>query len=397
MSIETVKVNMLGDFSIEWNGAVIADTENRSRKIWLLLAYMIYNRSRSISQEELSELLWNDGGSDVDPRGAIKTSFFRVRAMLDGLGKGTGRTLILNDKGNYYWNPDIPVRLDAECFEEFVNKAHKAADEGEMLDYYQQALDEYHGGFLHNMQMDFWVMPLNAYFSNAWLETTLTAIDLMEKRQLTDSTVALCREAVKREPYNEDLSLHLMKNLLEVRDTKGIAEEYARISEQLNDMFGIQPCDEIRAIYRKAQSTLNENGVSFDIIYDQLQEQDAERGALVCDYDFFRVLYHSAARSIARSGDVVHIALFTLQPAEESLSKSSLSRAMDNLQDQLRISLRSGDSVARCSGSQFIVMLQQANFENCNMVCDRVVRAYKKQYPHSPARPVFSVRPIKPL
>ena len=44
MCITSLKVNMLGGLSIQSGGAEINDSDNRSRKVWLLLAYMIYCR-----------------------------------------------------------------------------------------------------------------------------------------------------------------------------------------------------------------------------------------------------------------------------------------------------------------------------------------------------------------
>ena len=54
------QVRMLGTFSIRKGDQEINDGDNRSRKIWLLLAYMIYCRTRTISQDELVNLLWSD-------------------------------------------------------------------------------------------------------------------------------------------------------------------------------------------------------------------------------------------------------------------------------------------------------------------------------------------------
>lgn len=57
MATDALRVCMFGEFSLSMNGQTINDSDNRSKKIWLLLAYMIYFRSRGISQEELIELL----------------------------------------------------------------------------------------------------------------------------------------------------------------------------------------------------------------------------------------------------------------------------------------------------------------------------------------------------
>jgi len=58
--------------------------------------------------------------------------------------------------------------------------------------------------------------------------------------------------------------------------------------------------------------------------------------------------------------------------------------------------LRQGDVVTRCSISQMILMLPQANYENSCAVCQRIIKAFQRQYPHSPAEIHYSVQPLEP-
>ena len=51
MEDSILQVRMFGNFSIRKGEQEINDNDNRSKKVWLLLAYMIYCRSRSITQE----------------------------------------------------------------------------------------------------------------------------------------------------------------------------------------------------------------------------------------------------------------------------------------------------------------------------------------------------------
>ena len=83
--MEALNVQMLGGFSISTRTKQISDRDNRSRKMWILLAYLIYHRHRIILQEELIELLWGEDEQGANPVGALKTMFHRVRMMLDKL------------------------------------------------------------------------------------------------------------------------------------------------------------------------------------------------------------------------------------------------------------------------------------------------------------------------
>jgi len=69
---------------------------------------------------------------------------------------------------------------------------------------------------------------------------------------------------------------------------------------------------------------------------------------------------------------------------------------MENLQALVLNSLRQGDVVTRYSASQLIIMLPQANYENSRMVCQRILKAFTRQYPHSPVDIQFSVHPLEP-
>ena len=101
MNEPMLQVQMLGKFAIRCGDRVISDDDDRSRKVWLLLAYLIFNRSRTFSQQELINLCWGDEEKTSDPNNALKSVFHRVRSTLDKLGDGMGRTLILRKVGTY--------------------------------------------------------------------------------------------------------------------------------------------------------------------------------------------------------------------------------------------------------------------------------------------------------
>ena len=101
----TLYVQMLGECSLSLGSVKIRETGNRSSKVWLLLAYLICNRSRSVSQDTLIEALW---GSDVDEhRGALKTTVWRARQMLQPLSPEN--ELIICKSGSL-WSRKSPRR-----------------------------------------------------------------------------------------------------------------------------------------------------------------------------------------------------------------------------------------------------------------------------------------------
>ncbi len=393
MTASTVTVRMLGDFSIRIGETEISPSDNRSRKIWLLLAYMIYYRNRPVSTRELIGLFWSEKDELVNPQGALKLLFHRARALLDTLGEGMGHTLIRYRDGTYAWNAEIPASVDFEQFEDLCKR--DMADDDTKYECAMRALSLYGGAFLPGLAGELWVVPIAAHYHNLYVETVLKTAAYLEQTGSAAECVSITRRAVHFDPYNEQLYMYLMRGLLALEDQEGAVAVYDEMSKLLLDRFGIMPSDDLRKLYRTAIRTQNHHALSADAIRTQLTEENAPCGALICDYDFFRILCHAQARALARSGNAVHLAVFTLT-GEGGASRAVVDRAVNNFESNLRQSLRRGDTVSRCSVGQFIVMLPQANYENGVMVAERVKKNFTQKYPHAAISLRFCVFPLEP-
>lgn len=395
MNGPTLQVQMLGQFTLRYGDRTISDSDDRSRRVWSLLAYMLYNHGRSFAQEELIHLYWSNGEKSADPGNALKSIFHRIRTALDKLQPGLGRLLIRRKAGRYFWNNVMPLSLDIEDFEAHFHAAEAAGDDDVRLAEYQAALALYAGDPLPRMTDEIWTIPIVAYYHSLYTRAAAGAIELLEKQERTAEAVALCRRAIHIEPYQEDLYEHLMRGLLRTGDMKGAMSVYEEMSEQLFAHFGVMPSETLRTLYRQATRTVNDRTLTMDEVCSQLAEPAPHGGAMVCEYDFFKILYRAEARSIARNGHSANICLLSVSGKDgEMLARRSLDPAMNNLQVLVQNNLRRGDAIARCSISQYIILLPQANYENSRMVADRLVSAFYRRYPHSPARLRYTVQPL---
>ena len=390
-------VKMLGGFSVTHGDRVIDDSTNRMRKVWLLLAYLIYSRNSHTTPDSFQSLLGGSNEDAADPNGKIKAMFYRARTMLDQLGERIGHKLIVRKGGSYAWDPQADTRLDIEEFDRLYDGAAAAQDEDERLDLYLKAAELYRGDFLPKLSMEPWVMPIHAYYHQRYLDLACQALSLLETRRDWDRAAQLCAATLKIEPYSETVYQHLMRSLLARNDRAGALAAYEEMSELLFSTFGVMPSDESRQLYRQAVRESESSAVPAGNVRDMLREPAGAKGAMLCEYDFFRLLYQVQARSIIRTGDTVHIALLSVHGlGQKALARRSLDTAMDNLQDIIVHSLRQGDIVTKCSVSQFIVMLPQANYENSCMVCQRILKAFSRQHPHSPAKITYTVHALEP-
>lgn len=396
MEMAALEVRMLGRFSITRGGREVGDGDNRSRKAWEILAYMIYFRGQTIPQEELLARFWGKNGKSVRPVNALKTMFHRIRTMLDALGPNAGRELVIRRNGAYAWNSYLPLRVDVDDFAALCKSAETGENEDKRLEEYRRALDLYAGDFLPKLSEESWVVPINACLHGYFVKVCRETVALLEKRGMTDEVIALCRRAVEIEPSEDDFYCHLMKGLIARGERREATGVYRGMRDLLFSNFGVMPSDEAASLYREAVRPLNDREISIDIIRKQLRETKPDSGALVCDYDMFKGVYRMLARSVMRSGDAVHLALLSVSGEKGTLSRRSREICMGNLLGLIRQNLRRGDVVARCSLSQYIVLLQQADYENSCGIMERINRSFARHYPHSPAQLIYAVQPIEP-
>ena len=63
---DMIHITMLGGFSIRRGDNRIDDSSNRMKKVWLLLAYLIYTRNTHTTQNNFLSLLRGAGNEEID-------------------------------------------------------------------------------------------------------------------------------------------------------------------------------------------------------------------------------------------------------------------------------------------------------------------------------------------
>lgn len=390
--MQPVYVRMLGEFSLTCGENSVSDSSNRSKKVWGLLAYLICNRGQFFSQQKLIDLLWGSDSDSSNPENMLRITLHRLRSILDQLWDGAGRELILRREGGYGFNPEAEVTLDCEQFEML------AATQGDgRLSAMEQALNLYKGEFLPKQASEMWIIPISTHFQNIHLLLTMEAAQLLGKAGRHKDAIRFCSAALDMNPYHEPLHQILMRELVAAGDRKGAVAVYESLNKRLFDDFGIRPNEQTRTVYRTAVHSPEDRTLPIDEVLEHLQEPESKFGAMECDYDYFKVLCYAESRAMERSGNATHIALLSLaHDAEKPLSKRSISRIMEQLSETLRTNLRRGDTISRCSVSQYIIMLPKANYEDSCMVCRRVLAAFNKAHPYVSVKINYMVQPLHP-
>lgn len=392
--MEQLYIRTLGEFSIQAGQNKISDHDNRTRKIWMLLAYLIFQKGHPVSQGKLIELLWGEEPSSTNPENALRITFHRARTLLNHLWPNAGKELLLYKDKGYAWNMEIPSAIDADRFDALCQPD---ADGTQTLTRLLEALDLYRGEFLKKQSSEIWVIPVSAHYHNQYIHAAIAASALLSAEDRHSEAVNICRAAIKSEPYQEQLYQILMQELAATGDQKGASAAYEALSKHLFDDFGIRPSEQTRAVYRSTALAAGDTILPMEEILEHLQEPELIAGAMQCDYDYFMVLCYAQSRDMERSGNVAHVVLLSATAGPDTpMSKRTLHRIMEQLGIQIRTNLRRGDIFSRCSTSQYIIMLPKANYENSCMVSRRVIAAFRRAHPHITVQLHYMVQPLTP-
>lgn len=383
----TVQIRFFGTFSISNGEYGISEDENRSKKLWKLLQYIVVNRKRRIPQEELVALIWDGSCAGENPMSSLKTMLHRVRNTLERLELMDPRKIILQKSGTYFWNNMLDYTTDADEFDELMQKiAEEPEDADRLLEYALRALELYRGVFLDGKYPDCdWAAEPAKRYHEAYIRTFETAASILAERKRYDELTAISERAAAIDNAQEPFHYYMLLSMIE----KGEVQKAVKLYEQVIDLFYNKirknPSDRMRELYRSVSKVTNGVEIDIGVIRDKLSgdkltEREGQGQPEFVEYDAFRYLYTAAKRFGSRSGSPYYLLLLTIHSAGSSFGLPSAKhqeRAISMLREMLGDFLGQGDFCTRYSVSQFLCVAYFASEEEASKTADRIVREFK--------------------
>lgn len=392
---EPLQISMLGGFSLAYpDGAAIDYQSNRSNKLWMVLAYLLTHRGKQITQDELIDILWAD--EDIDnPANTLKTLRHRLCSMLDELGGMPGKEMIRYNHGIYAWNEEVDCIIDIDQFSTYCALAEQEQNPEQKASYYLNAIEYYGGDFLPKLSSEMWVMSTHAYYHAEYLRVVKKCIALLQDTKRYYEIITVCRKAVAIEPYDEELHRELIYALVNTGAKQSALSHYEKVKETFYREFGLNLSEDLVELYKQIIAESNDYEVDLSIIKEQLQEEAAP-GAFYCEYALFKEIYRLMTRMLERNGQSVYLCLISVtdKNGKRIVNTKKQSEAAGKLRTSIQFSLRRGDVFTRYSVSQYLVLLSAINYENTEMVLDRIQANFKRDNPNLAVRLVKSSRPV---
>lgn len=380
-------VTMFGNFSIRQNDAdeevaVLSKLGGRSRRLWILIAYLIINRENGVSGSELIDLLWPDVDAS-NPQTRLQNNISRARAVLDNGSFDDPKDLIRFEDGLYWWAPDRETVLDVDIFEKAVRSLGNEITP-DKVDYALEVCDLYQGDFLAQATDEAWCTNLNIYYRSLFTSFALRLLDALKAEDRNSDIKRLCLKVIDLDPTIEEFNISLMEALIADGSPSKAIDHYEHIKTVFHDIYGVQVSPEIEVQRNIALEVMYGNKVSKHAILDYFKDIDLDDGAFFCNAVTFREIVQLHIRMLQRSGDTSQLVAIEFgSPNKANVATEKNIANMKRLEQVIQKTLRSGDPFTKMGRDIFLLLLPGANAENGGMITRRLIDKYHTEFPFS--------------
>lgn len=377
----TIQIRFFGTFSISNGDYIISEDENRSKKLWKLLQYIVVNRTRRIPQEELVALIWDGPDAGENPMSSLKTMLHRIRTSLERLELMDPRKIIMQKGGTYFWNNMLDYTTDADEFDALMHQISDEESEERVLEYALQALSLYRGYFLNGKYSDCaWAAEPAKRYHEAYIRTFETAASILASQRRYDELITISERAIAIDNSQEPFHYYLLRALVEKGETLKAMKMYEQVIDLFYNKIRQNPSERLRLLYRSISKVTN--GVELDIglIRDKLSGRTDEDKPDFVEYDTFRYLYTAAKVSGRRTSSPYYLLLLTVHATGTSYALPSTKhqdRAVSMLREMLGDYLSQGDFCTRYSVSQFLCVAHFESEDAAKQIADRMTKEFK--------------------
>jgi DNA-binding SARP family transcriptional activator len=222
-------------------------TTRRARDIFCHIATA---RHRRVDKDVLIERFWAD-----EEIATVEKNFHptisHIRKALNSRQSFKQNYLVFRD-GAYQLNPELIYSVDTEEFEAAITAAESAKREKDAKNFrahLESAHTLYRGEFMAGIYED-WAEDRRHYFREqiSRVLSALAKLSLSEKSW--SGALKFAQEALREDPYREDMHRLVMKALAAQSKPAAVKEQFENLRTLLKTELGVEPASETKKVYQ---------------------------------------------------------------------------------------------------------------------------------------------------
>jgi SARP family transcriptional regulator, regulator of embCAB operon len=246
-----LRIYLTGEVQVENGERLLRESQLGGPQGRFVLAYLVTERKRAVTQAELAEALW-PGELPASWTLALSAIVSRLRSRLGGIGLPRSH-VIGNAFGCYQLTAPGEIWVDVEAALSGVDAAEGALAAGNAQGAYGPSLiatTVLRRPFLPGQDGP-WVDDRRAALASSLVRALDCRVDALAANNEHVLALAHAREAVKLEPYRESGYRKLMRMLAASGDRAEAVRVYNQCRDLLDKELGVAPSAETESAYRE--------------------------------------------------------------------------------------------------------------------------------------------------
>lgn len=386
-----LKVQMLGGFSMTWEGKWLQIGKHQATKTIQLLQLLLHAGAEGISRLQLLDYLFGrDAEGDIANN--LRVTVHNLRRMLIS-AELPDENYIHVSGGRYYFVSSFSVKIDARVFEETVKAAEKA-EEGEKLKLLKEACRLYTGHFLPGMSCEEWAAVAGAHYQRLYTHCMEEVYNRMKEREEYAQLLQLCSQAAALYPF-DDWQTWQIDCLLAMNRPKDALALYDKTTAMYFDELGLPPSEHMMERFHQMSGQIRLNTGELSEIRESIKEKGRLSGAYYCSYPSFVDSYRMVVRLMEGSEQPAYLMLCTISDEKGKLLENPdrLKAVSDGAAEAIRGVLGDSDVFTRYSMSQFLAIMMKVRKEDCTIITNRIESDFRKKENSRRIRLTFRMMP----
>lgn len=390
-----IQVQMLGGFSLTWEGREYILGRNSSAKYLQLLQLVWLQGEKGISKEQILQALY-DRETLSNSSNSLSNLIYQLRRQMVRAGLPQGE-YISRKEGVYRIPEDLELQIDALEFKRLAAEGEALGAggdrEGEM-GCLRKAFELYRGSLLPSNSTELWVMNESLVFKGMFESCVRRLGAWYKERRDYQAMDQIYRKAAGLYPF-DDWQTGQIDSLMCRGEYKEAYALYEKTVSLYSEEMGLPPSARLMKCYEEMGNRLSGSGAQLLEILSELketaplgQEGDGDKntqkfgggGAYYCSYPAFVDVYRLLRRTMDRSSCPISLMLCTVVDYEgkQIRSPEKLKARSEAMGAAIRQSLRQGDAYTRYTASQYLVLLVGTTREGCEIVFRRLLRRFRE-------------------
>jgi DNA-binding SARP family transcriptional activator len=345
----------LGPFYCEYKGREIDGDNWVSKRAIYVLMYLLQERKRTVSAEELVDIFWPESNLE-DGKNKLYNTIYLLRKSLKK--NGAPKDIVESNNGGYILNKSYHIWTDWNHFEKTISEL--TSGEEISIEELKSLFKLYRGDYFISLKYEDWTEinreKIREYF--------LLLIDFMTnrlfKREKYRDVVNYLHKGIEYDPYRENFYLLYIKALVKLGRIAEAINSYKKCERILNEELNVPPSPELKSEIQRIK-------ISREIsekVYQNIDTKPViEMGAMFCDFGVFQKIYELELRHVKRLNK--EFVLLTVDFTDLDLKVD-----FDLLSHRIARILRTEDVISVC-GEKIYIILKEMEVINSGIVMQR--------------------------